>query len=1174
MIRIGLLTLWAIVAGILPTQPHSSSFLRGQEVGFLEQYALSTDRSQVLKNLIPGTQDYYYFHSLYYQTNEQFDKVDEFLKLWIKRYGVNSQVKQIQNRQAFLRYSENPKATLEFLENRLSLRFDHARRIPQAEKKLPSKLKTADVDEQLMLTRALRRSNLDQLTDAGLRKIAFQSLSRTQRRYLLQRVTHPDFPNLVPLIVGELLEKDSRGFGSLSIHRLLTIQQLDQLKAQVPAKTLSNQNFVNVYLSKLSPGEDVNLDRDQDEKRAHLNRLNDYVDTLNPTFNSLKASVLYRLLELDLNEGKMDRQKFIDYLRLPRSSSDTNPELLRNVRSRSHVVQLGADYSQQTMLNPIRNDRELVQKYLQRFFLKADGYQEFLPYLREPFLKLEFATTKILNGIGDVERWASLLTPTQYETLLKRIDIDFDIGNGDYFADDSDVVMNLHLKNVNNLIVKIFEVNTGNYYRKHQREIDTDINLDGIVPNHELSFEYSDPPAIRHTEKFSFPQLERPGVYIVDFIAGGKSSRALIRKGSLRLLEQVVSAGQTLTVLNGRGENVDGASVWIQGTRYNAQKNGKILIPFSSNPGIVSAVITHGDFSSIQRLKHLGETYLFQSAFLIDRESLIKNNTARILVRPSLKIAGGNPVSVTLLQDVTLTLKTTNLEGNTSVKTIRDLELSGSEEAIVELDCPPRLRSVDVKLSATLKRIVDGKEQKFSANKTLNVNEIDNTKSIQAAHLVPTTSGYFLEIRGKSGEPRPRQPVRLSLYFVAVTKKSVVNLESDEFGRVELGKLPGIRSIGVEIPNCPFLTWDLASQNQVYESYIHAQVGQTIELPAPAGIKSPEDGAVSLTEVRRGQYIADYSDRVVFGDGSIQVSNLDAGDYLLRIRSSAQLHSAQVKNIKIKVADGMMAGRVIVNDARELETRGTQSVQVPSIGVDDEQLVVQLKNSGAKTRVHVLASRYQPAFDSFTAMSGIRDSQPWYRKNSFQRSVYMEGRKIGDEYEYILRRRYLKKYPGNMLQRPSLLLNPWDDQTTSNQNQTANAGDDFDRAGVESRELQRSESGQARSEKSKSDFANLDFLGTGSKIIANLRPDEQGRISLDLKKLGDRQNIRILVCNATQTVQRSLRLPAFGVEPKEAGLADGLDPASHFSQSKKSLILNQGQSMQIQQFGSATFQQY
>ena len=37
-------------------------------------------------------------------------------------------------------------------------------------------------------------------------------------------------------------------------------------------------------------------------------------------------------------------------------------------------------------------------------------------------------------------------------------------------------------------------------------------------------------------EQFEFPQINKPGIYVIDFIGAGKSSRALIRKGQLRTL--------------------------------------------------------------------------------------------------------------------------------------------------------------------------------------------------------------------------------------------------------------------------------------------------------------------------------------------------------------------------------------------------------------------------------------------------------------------------------------------------------------------------------------------------------------------------------------------------------------------------------------------------------------
>ncbi|MEI6177273.1 MAG: hypothetical protein WCS43_10300, partial [Verrucomicrobiota bacterium] len=37
------------------------------EVGFIERFALATDREKALGELVPGSEDYYFFHCLHYQ---------------------------------------------------------------------------------------------------------------------------------------------------------------------------------------------------------------------------------------------------------------------------------------------------------------------------------------------------------------------------------------------------------------------------------------------------------------------------------------------------------------------------------------------------------------------------------------------------------------------------------------------------------------------------------------------------------------------------------------------------------------------------------------------------------------------------------------------------------------------------------------------------------------------------------------------------------------------------------------------------------------------------------------------------------------------------------------------------------------------------------------------------
>ena len=80
------------------------------EIGWIEDYSLATDRTVPLKQLIPGSEDYYFYTCLHYQALEQWDQVDATLKAWIDRYRDTPRIREIQNREALLTYKTNPAA--------------------------------------------------------------------------------------------------------------------------------------------------------------------------------------------------------------------------------------------------------------------------------------------------------------------------------------------------------------------------------------------------------------------------------------------------------------------------------------------------------------------------------------------------------------------------------------------------------------------------------------------------------------------------------------------------------------------------------------------------------------------------------------------------------------------------------------------------------------------------------------------------------------------------------------------------------------------------------------------------------------------------------------------------------------------------------------------------------
>ena len=67
-----------------------------------------------------------------------------------------------------------------------------------------------------------------------------------------------------------------------------------------------------------------------------------------------------------------------------------------------------------------------------------------------------------------MEHWYSLLDdPGYYEALKERVEIEFaaDPAAADFGADEP-VALEVDVKNVETLLVKVFEINTFNYYRE------------------------------------------------------------------------------------------------------------------------------------------------------------------------------------------------------------------------------------------------------------------------------------------------------------------------------------------------------------------------------------------------------------------------------------------------------------------------------------------------------------------------------------------------------------------------------------------------------------------------------------------------------------------------------------------------------------------------------------
>ena len=212
----------------------------------------------------------------------------------------------------------------------------------------------------------------------------------------------------------------------------------------------------------------------------------------------------------------------------------------------------------------------------------------------------------------------------------------------------------MYVKNVPTLIVKVFEINTLNFYRASSGRSTPTSTSTAWWPTRSRRYKYDEPPLRRVRRTFEFPQLNKPGVYVIDFIGGGKSSRALVRKGRLRpLVSAPAPPGQVVTVVDEKNQPVNDATSGSAGRSTRADKDGAIAVPFTAQPGRRPVVLSRGDFSRLDAFDHQPESYALAAGIHVDRESLLRRREARP-AGPAGALLERTPVSLKLLEDVEL----------------------------------------------------------------------------------------------------------------------------------------------------------------------------------------------------------------------------------------------------------------------------------------------------------------------------------------------------------------------------------------------------------------------------------------------------------------------------------------------------------------------------------------
>jgi hypothetical protein len=509
---------------------------------------------------------------------------------------------------------------------------------------------------------------------------------------------------------------------------------------------------------KIDPSErdrSIATPEEREERRLKLLQIYQWTKSLPHKFLSLSEQLLYEILQMGIDNNFFDYDLFVDYLKDPKSLTkyankvqtqtyNTRKRAYENFWHEVHSCKIGTWVSDDT----------LVETYLENYFKKNESIKPFDEYLDSDKLVRIFNRVKLSKG-EEVTNITDIFSPSELKNLNEEKLITICKYNRQYFKSDEEVKLFIEIKNIPVLLIKVFEFCPENYYQKNMKEIDSQINLDGLIASEEIVFNFNEPPVVKTIREFKFDKISqrKQGIFIVELLGNGISSRCIIRKGKLLVIQKGTLAGNLFTILD---ENLDickgstRTGIWVDNNFHSANASGQIIIPFASSDRInIDAILIHDNFASLSKISVNGENYSFKCSYLYSRESIIMGNKARILVQPRLYVNQEN-ANLEIITDRNITVTTINDTDIPSTVEFDKSKFSVEEETVLEIPVPAKLKRININVTGKIKKI-DGNNVDLSSAHEIYVNnyEMQYTFCIQLLKYTES-EGYAIYFLGKS----------------------------------------------------------------------------------------------------------------------------------------------------------------------------------------------------------------------------------------------------------------------------------------------------------------------------------------------------------------------------------------------------------------------------------------
>jgi hypothetical protein len=965
-------------------------------------------------------------------------------------------------------------------------------------------------------------------------------------------------PNIVGLLIRkqkERVEKFKSFFYPAAVYTKLDLKMLTEYMVNYP-DVLKDLNFVTTYYTK-AYDTPVTKDMTTIQKVNCLKKIFAWAEALPEVHNSLAHHILREIANICVKEKHFDEDVFFKCLNMPSYPFHFTTQEFKEKIKNFKLNGTGTTWSTYTGFKTGQwlSEEDVINKYLKHYF-KTRDYSEFTSLFDETWIRKKYLKFKLQQG----EKFNNItenFTEIELNTLRDKKELRVTKMTETLFREGDPVKITLKMKNIQHLQVSIYEIDTFSYYKKRGSDIDAKMNLSGVIPSSTFKKEYKHPPIVKFKETFEFDELtaRKRGVFIVEFVGDGLSTRGLIKKGNLNIVRDSGHEGHLFYILDEKKQvcTSPDTKLHLLGEVYKASATGQIFVPFmNQNISVSNAIIESDGFSQLCNIDLVRTDIVFDTSLIFNEESLESGKTATFIIQPKL-FAYNRLIPVNLLKDGKVIITSKNQLDVRHSKVMEGVKFQEGEDFVVDYMVPSKTVEIQFEIKGSVTDKATGTDVPLTNTRKITITRRDDKDIFYDFFLKPEDEGYKIRLVGKNGEVYPGYQIRVNMWPQEMSTQTSVTLETNSDGEINLGKLEGIWQIAATLKTAPSSytsvnkTWVIDSQERFknFPEEFDILEGEDLRLPAYGNTCTRQDYSLIKTDMMFDSVKEDKFSCIQKEGDVVYLSGLPEGYYLFYYNS---LRDTKKVSIRVHKGDRWTVSNQYLlkeNQIIKLMNQSNYLTYTDLKRTSDELQLNILSNDMDSVKVHVLGYNYFPdhvanIMQSLKGNCVTEKSEITYFAENY--SEFYSEKELSDELKYVIERKGRPTFMGNTLEKPSGLLKRHFNRKTQADKESLNTEKQYQHThltndeGVKNRKITCTRFERRGPVSSFALDLMNSYLQERGAVVANASVDPDGLATVDMSKFSnlstalviieDKNNClcEIITLGSKEPVKKDLRL--------------------------------------------------